>query len=256
MPSKTITIEDVPRKREWRAAWKALRQLIKTTEDTTQVFKIMVALGGDSLWKEYRRFRNTETGERIIQQRISLFECLTNRQYLSKLPLGTLGRTYYEFCKREGISPEGLIDASEREYEPFKDKGLEHYAHRTRDSHDLWHVLTGYGRDGLGEVCVVAFSYAQTKSLGFAAIAVMGAHKFKQDFPNRNIWSAMWQAYMLGRKCSWLPGVEWETLMNKPLEEVRSLLKIQLPTKYNKLDDVIAGTRPEVLAAKAQQATA
>jgi ubiquinone biosynthesis protein COQ4 len=34
--------------------------------------------------------------------------------------------------------------------------------------HDIWHVLTGYRRDALGEACLVAFSYAQTRGLGWA----------------------------------------------------------------------------------------
>ena len=50
------------------------------------------------------------------------------------------------------------------------------YGRRMRDVHDVWHVLTGYGTDGLGEACVVAFSYSQTKSLGFALIAHAGTN--------------------------------------------------------------------------------
>ncbi|MCK0069114.1 ubiquinone biosynthesis protein COQ4 [Kordiimonas laminariae] len=251
MSSHTEEIKYTPQPRRWGDAWRALKQLMETPEDTTQVFKIMKALAGNSLFNEFKRFRKTDFGAKVLEERINLFDTLTNRDYLSKLPEGTLGKTYYDFCQREGISPEGLIEASAEEYEGFEDKNLEFYANRTRESHDLWHVVSGYGRDGLGEVCVVAFSYAQTKSLGFAAIAVMGAHKFKSDFQDANIWSTMWQAYMNGRKAAWLPGVNWEALMDKPLEEVREFLNIRTPQKYQKLDHVIAGTRPEVLATQA-----
>jgi len=240
----------VPPKREWRKAWRALKQLIETPEDTNQVFIIMRALAKDAFWNEYQRFRKTVFGKRVLREEIELFDTLTNREYLAGLPLGSFGRTYHEFCQREGISPEGLIEAGEGHYDDFTDEDMYRYARRTRESHDLWHVLTGYGRDGFGEACVVSFSYAQTKSLGFAAIAVMGAFHFKKTFPNASVWRAVWQAYRTGKKTTWLPGVNWEALMHLPLEEVREMMHVDMPTLYAREDDLIAGTRPEALAAQ------
>lgn len=237
-------------KREWRKAWKALKQLVETPEDTTQVFIIMRALAGDAFWKEFQRFKATEFGKHVLSEKIDLFDTLTNRDYLSSLPAGSFGRTYYDFCQREGISPEGLVEASDGHYEEFTSEDMLRYARRSRESHDLWHILSGYGRDGFGEACVVSFSYAQTKSLGFGAIAAMGAYKFKQDFPDAPIWRAVWQAYRIGKKAAWLPGVEWEKLMDLPLEEVREKLGITAPNLYQAQNHVIAGTRPEVLAAQ------
>lgn len=240
----------VPPKREWRKAWRALKQLIQTPEDTNQVFIIMRSLVKDAFWTEYQRFAKTVFGQRVLREEIELFDTLTNREYLAGLPLGSFGRSYYDFCQREGISPEGLIAAGEGHYDDFTDEGMYRYARRTRDSHDLWHVLSGYGRDGFGEACVVSFSYAQTKSLGFAAIAAMGAFHFKKTFPHASVWRAVWQAYRTGKKTTWLPGINWEALMHLPLEEVRELLNVDPPTLYVKESEVIAGTRPEVLAAE------
>jgi len=238
----------VPAKREWRKAWRALKQLIATPEDTNQVFIIMRALAKDAFWNEYQRFAKTAFGKRVLREEIELFDTLTNREYLAGLPLGSFGRTYYDFCQREGISPEGLIAAGEGHYDDFTDEGMYRYARRTRESHDLWHILSGYGRDGFGEACVVSFSYAQTKSLGFAAIAVMGAFHFKKQFPHASVWRAVWQAYRIGKKATWLPGVNWEALMHLPLEEVREMMNVDKPGLYSTAADVIAGTRPEVLA--------
>jgi len=238
-----------PPRREWRKAWRALKQLIKTPEDTNQVFIIMRALAADSFWKEFQRFKETRLGQKILHEKIDLFDTLTDRDYLASLPQGSFGKVYYEFCQSEGISPEGLVEASEGHYEDFSDKDMLRYAHRTRESHDLWHILTGYGRDGFGEACVVAFSYAQTKSLGFAAIAVMGAYHFKKIFPKSSIWSAVWQAYRTGRRVTWLPGVDWENMLALPLEEVRRKLNVPQPSKYAAEHTVILGTRPETYAA-------
>ena len=40
--------------------------------------------------------------------------------------------------------------------------------------HDLWHVTTGYGRDALGELSLLAFTYAQEKIEGIGAIVLYG----------------------------------------------------------------------------------
>ena len=65
--------------------------------------------------------------------------------------------------RSENLSAQGLADISARIN--GRNLILHPYAwmgRRTRDSHDIWHVLSGYHRDALGEACLVAFSYAQT----------------------------------------------------------------------------------------------
>ncbi|MCH7742450.1 MAG: ubiquinone biosynthesis protein, partial [Proteobacteria bacterium] len=51
---------------------------------------------------------------------------------------------------------------------------------------------------------------------------------------------AMWQAYRAGKKAAWLPGLDWESLLQRPLEEVRQLLNIQPPVKYQEVLEGIA----------------
>lgn len=234
---------------EFRKAWRALQALIADPEDTRQVFTIMRALTGKSFYKQYLKFEASETGKRILAEQRDLLETLADRDALKALPEGTVGKTYIDFMEREGITAEGLVEASEDAYTDFTDKDMERYAMRTREMHDLWHVITGYGRDGLGEVCVVAFSYAQTKSLGFAAIALMGAYDFSRKFPGNHIFRAAWQAYRTGRKAKWFPGQDWEHLLTLPLKDVRAMLNIPEPDVYLAHTDVIRQTRPEVLAA-------
>ena len=123
----------------------------------------MKALTGNSLFKQFQRFKKTATGQRILKHKIDLLDTLANRDALAQLPEGSVGREYLAFMTNEGITAEGLIEASENTYAELTDEDLIRYTMRTREMHDLWHVITGYGRDQLGEVCVVAFSYAQTK---------------------------------------------------------------------------------------------
>lgn len=229
---------------EFRTAWRALRALIQDPEDTVQVFRIMKALTGKSIWKQYVKFQSSATGQQILSEQRELLTTLADREALKKLPDGTLGKTYINFMEREGITAEGLVEASEESYTEFTDKDFERYVMRTREMHDLWHVVTGYGRDGLGEVCVVSFSYGQTKSLGFAAIALMGAYEFNRQFPGNRIFRAAWNAYRTGLKAKWFPGLDWEHLLTQPLEAVRRDLGIPTPNDYLAMEHVIRETRP------------
>ncbi len=226
-------------------AWKALRALMADREDTTQVFKIMKALTGKSLWKQYQRFAKTDVGARIIAEDISLLDTLMDREALSKLPEGSLGRVYLDFMIREGLTADGLVDASDDTLSRFNDRGLQIYAGRTRELHDLWHVVTGYGRDGLGEYCVVGFSYSQTKSLGFAAISLMGAIDLTRKFPRQGVFKAVRQAFRIGRQAAWLPAADWEALLKEPFEDVRATLKLAEPTYYKAAAHISEQTLPE-----------
>jgi ubiquinone biosynthesis protein COQ4 len=106
------------------------------------------------------------------------------------------------------------------------------YARRLRDVHDVWHVLTGYGTDALGEACVVGFSYPQTGSLGFALIAGGAALEFRRARNGRAYAKAIWQAWRHGRRAEWLPALDYQALFEEPLEVARARLGIARPTAY------------------------
>ncbi|MBI1212561.1 MAG: ubiquinone biosynthesis protein [Alphaproteobacteria bacterium] len=217
-------------------ALRALGRLLKDKEDTQQVFVIMRALSGASTARGYARLLKTAKGGRLAYRRDELAKALSDTEYLKSLPAGSVGATYLHFTTSENISAQGLIDES-RKVEEERDIDREHpiawYDRRLRDAHDLWHVLTGYGRDAVGEACLVAFSYAQTRSPGFALIGLAGALKLKREFPNQPMLRAVWQAYRNGRKSAWLPGEDYLALLAEPLDAARARLHIQEPTLYH-----------------------
>jgi ubiquinone biosynthesis protein COQ4 len=224
-------------------AVKAIRALIRDKEDTSQVFKIMRALSGKTMKRNYVRFEKSPVGRQVLENKIELIDTLTNRDYLASLPGGTLGAAYYDFVSREQISPEGLVEAGEEfQDEMTQDEEGPRFARRIRDQHDLWHTLTGYGRDGFGEVCVVAFSYGQTTHKGFGLIALIGAMHTAKENPRQGVLSAAWQAYRAGRKAAWLIEQDWEALLERPLSDVRTQLNINEPSKYKAAKQVIENT--------------
>ena len=107
-----------------------------------------------------------------------------------------------------------------------------------RDTHDIWHVLSGYHRDGLGEACLVAFSFAQTGGLGWALIGLAAALKSLKDRTQPRA-RAIWQGYQRGKAAKWLSGEDYETLMNEPLEAARRRLNITPATIYDSIPPAI-----------------
>lgn len=215
-------------------ALRALRRLIADPEDTPRVFEIIRAMAGPSLRRGLRRFKQTTTGRQALAERRSLLHTLRNREALAAMPAGTLGRTYYEFVYGESLSADGLAAASmdgEASAYDFDDPELSWYGERMRDQHDLWHTLTRYGRDPFGEACLLAFTYAQTRNRGIGLIALAAGWKLSREIGG-GTFKAMWQAYRAGQRASWLPGQDWESLLARPMAELRRLLAVQPPTAY------------------------
>ncbi|MGK0469607.1 MAG: ubiquinone biosynthesis protein COQ4 [Candidatus Azotimanducaceae bacterium] len=217
-------------------AMRAMKKLLKDPEATEQVFVIIRALSGDVIERGYRRFLLTPKAGQILRAPTSLLSVLSDRDALRQMPDGSLGRAYLGFMERGNITAEGLKDASETEEQVALtgDTGIETYALRLRDQHDLWHVVTGFGRDLAGEACLLAFTYAQTKNRGIGFIAFMAALKLRKVFGSRVI-SSMWQAYQMGRRTLWMPGQHWEVLLAKPLVQVRIELGVSEPDRYQSL---------------------
>jgi protein-L-isoaspartate O-methyltransferase len=44
--------------------------------------------------------------------------------------------------------------------DPVAGEDMTLFRERSREMHDLLHIVTGYGRDSLGEACLTAFSFA------------------------------------------------------------------------------------------------
>jgi ubiquinone biosynthesis protein COQ4 len=213
------------------AALRAVRKLMSNGEDTQQVFLLIEALRGKTTLRQFARFRQTETGRVVLGENRRLLDRLNDRAALGALPAGTLGRGYYDFMAAENLSAEGLVELSKITRPPASDD-VTLFRERNREMHDLLHVVTGYGRDPLGEACLVAFSFAQTGLKGFALIAIFAARKIARSRPDMPVRRAVFEGYRHGRSAGWLPGADWEALLTEPIEAIRARYTVKPPTYY------------------------
>ena len=223
-----------PQRLEPLTALRAFRRLLADKEDTAQVFTIMRALSGRSLGRGYDRMLATFEGGRQAFLREELAHKLDDPVWLARFQPGTVGAAYRQFREVRGFTAEGLADEA-RSLGDMVD--AQHpvvwYSRRLRDVHDIWHVLTGYETDALGEACVVSFSYAQTRNLGFAFIGWGAARAIRREASSVPARRAVWQAYRNGKRARWLPGLDYESLFQQPLETARTRLRIRPADVYS-----------------------
>jgi ubiquinone biosynthesis protein COQ4 len=214
----------------------ALRQLVRDKEDTKQVFVILEALSGRSGERSYNKFLQLPHAERLLRSDKTLLDVLNDREWLKSLEPGSFGHAYYKFTEQEQITADGLVEASEEGHAQERDLTEDQirFHTRNRDAHDLWHVLNGYGRDPLGELSLLAFTYKQMGNIGFLFIIGVGFKVMRTHAPGIKIWPAIREGFRRGKQAHWLGGAEWEKLLPLPLEDVREQLNISRPENYRR----------------------
>lgn len=225
-----------PMRRDWGTAWAALRRLLADGNDTVQVFRIMRALNADTSHRNYARLLTEPGGGRIAFQHVELTERFSDQAWIDALPNGSVGAHYRAFLDRTGFSARGLADISYADGEGWQDAQhpVAWFGRRERDVHDIWHILTGYtAEEHLGEACLVAFSYAQTGGLGWAAIGLGAALKSLRITGERAFAKAVWEGYRHGRRARWLHAEDYEALLAEPLDAARRRLNIAQPVAYH-----------------------
>lgn len=227
---------------------RALRALLRDKEDTTRVFEIMRAMNAGAARRGYGRLLSTPRGGAIAFAREELAPLLDDDAYMSRFAPGSVGATYLAWRRAENLSAAGLAEAAGKGLRQGPDP-IPHpwawFGRRTRDVHDLWHILTGYGRDGLGEACLVAFSFAQTGGPGWALIAAGAAVQALAHGQTRAL-AAILEGWRRGRRSAWLLGEDYHQVLAEPVEAARARLRIPPAKAY---DAAVARAAEAALAA-------
>jgi len=242
-PGEFVLVPRVSPPRDWRRAWGAIKILVADSERTDQVFELLDALGGPSDEAGFQAFAGDPQGRHQLTSRPDLLAALSDHDGLRPLPEGSLGRAYLAFMEEAGLTARDLIDAEE-EGAPAQadlDPDRRWVADRGRDSHDLWHVLTGYGRDEAGETALLAFTYAVYPNPGIGIIllaAILIAPKTA---------SLRWERYLLQAyrrgKASQLEFAPYEDWLSLPLQEARRRAGIVPPEVAHPGTGIVAASR-------------
>lgn len=222
-------------KRDIPKAWRHFKEVVKDKENTKEVFHIFEALPWTGLRAAAEKFLQSERGQALRKSEPFLPAILDDHAALRRLPAGSLAHAYCDFMEREGLTAQGLVDEFEQYAEGrerFHDQ-IEWYYNRLRDTHDLLHVLTGFGRDALGEQCVLAFTYSQQPSPAHLFLGYAGALEIKKRVKsNAPVLRAVREGQRLGKACPRLVEQSIRELLAMPIEDVRKRLNITPATNY------------------------
>ncbi len=143
----------------------------------------------------------------------------------------------------EGLSAAGLVAESEKNnarHQQFDDD-LTWYANRGRDTHDLYHVLTGYGRDALGEAALLGYTHSQHGGLGINFIAFMGGRTIAKEAPrNANIKAVIAEGRRNGKAATRIVDQDIDALLREPIADARARLGIKEPVLYKRALEIFS----------------
>ena len=223
----------VPSYRPLRA-WKNFRLLIADKEDTSLVFKIFESLPSRDFLPRAAALALSDRGEQLRRSEPCLPEILDDHAALRRTPKGSLAHAYCDFMESEGLTAAGLVAEAESLGRQKYPDLVQWFMERSRDTHDLFHVLTGYGRDALGEQCVLLFTHGQSPSHGHLLIGYAGAANIAKMVraSKAPVFGAVRQAHRTGTGAPRLIEQPIRELLARPLETVRAELSIPAPSKY------------------------
>ena len=216
-----------------RKAMHHFRELLKDKEETSHVFKIFESLPSKHFMPRVRALTLSEQGERLRAEEPFLPTILDDHDALRRMPKGSVAHAYCDFMVSEGLSATGLVAEFEKAGRPVYDDLVQWFGFRQRDTHDLMHVLTGYGRDALGEQCVLLFTHGQSPSQGHLLLGYAGSLHLKKLVKSRApVMKAVRQAHRTGKACPPLVELSIRELLVKNLEQARAELNIPEPHWY------------------------
>jgi ubiquinone biosynthesis protein Coq4 len=140
---------------------------------------------------------------------------------LIQLPPDSLGAIYARYIRDAGFDPEF--------YRPITVvDDVSYVLLRTRQTHDLWHIVVGFQTDVAGELGLKAFELAQTRRTMAAVLACGGLLKTLFTTPDQldNVLDRLTSGYRLGVNAKPLLAQKWEEHWERSLTDWRDLLNI------------------------------
>lgn len=207
----------------WRRALGALAKVMADHERTDQVLEFSIYANAGTMARRIERLLEDPRARRLYDERRTLDSRTLDLERLGRLPEGTLGRAYADFMRSNGITPE-VFDGPPEE---VRDPRAVYVIQRLRQSHDLWHVVTGYETDPASEIALQAFTFAQVHAPSSLILAALGTLRGAREYPRlpRDVLAA----FRAGRRAERLAFFPWEDHWETPLAEVRARLGVRTP---------------------------
>ncbi len=134
---------------------------------------------------------------------------------LEAKPEGSLGRVFARHCRARGLNPNLGYIAPEND--------IDWLLHQLSQTHDIWHVVTGWGNDETGEIGLGAFYLGQLRAPPFFGflLGLLSISTIIRRLSFETFIEAVVTGYGQGKQAQPLLGADWDVLWELPLNEVR-----------------------------------
>jgi ubiquinone biosynthesis protein COQ4 len=206
-------------KQQWQdLAFESFMNMVKARDgDFDAIYKLSAALNDDESFKiMIEALSRHPQGERAFEEYPRLGN--VELEKLHQLSENTLGYAYAEHMLRNNLKP---LQAS------VVNNDSEFFVAHITETHDIWHVVTGCDTNITGEIQLEAFYVAQLYASRFW-LALLAKNLLKAVVYDIELTSAYMNAltkgWNLGKEAKSLFGIQWNTLWETPLEEIRASL--------------------------------
>lgn len=164
-------------------------------------------------------WRETAKGHQLLDERPTLQGRELDLDALARLPAGTLGHEFVRYFRDNGIEP--FISSFPVEND------VDYLSKRYRETHDLFHVITGYGTDECGEMELQAFVLG---NLGLRQAIMILAYSIPRQIQQNGVTDLraylgrIHAAYRRGRRSREMLSVAYEKLWEQPVSALAELL--------------------------------
>jgi ubiquinone biosynthesis protein COQ4 len=162
--------------------------------------------------------------EQMWQSRFDAAACY-DIATLAKMPPETLGGAFARRMQAEGLGQDFYEHAAPRHRMQF-------LRLRMRQTHDIWHTLTGLDTDEFGEIAIQGFVAGQytstTSAITAAGVFLRSIFRGRLDDLEKYI-DAFCEGYVAGKRAESLLSVKWEELWHESLETLRQRYRIESP---------------------------
>lgn len=196
-------------------------KISKNPEDTMAALKVAEALHGLNLIEqETAKLRYLPEFQGMWAQKKMMKPF--NLKEMQKLPVGTVGRAFADHMISRNLDPDF--------YNVLEINSEETYAMmRLRQTHDLWHVFTGFDTNVPDELGLQAFMLAQTHSPLAPMLIGSGLVKngLMEPAKARDIVLKVSQGWQMGMNAKNVFAIDWESHWETPLKDLRSQYQVQ-----------------------------
>lgn len=199
---------------------RSFRKLIDNPADPLHGPIFQMCVEHALLRKLARGFERHDEGRRLLAERPRINAKAVSLATLGECPARSLGRAYAAYFEDNGITPfdpPALPVATPTDY----------VATRLRETHDVFHVVTGYGTDDIGELELQWFNCGNFGWGPLPFFVVVASFVMGRMTKYGGLWSVMKRAraaYRRGRRSRILASIAWEEHWHTPLRDLQALV--------------------------------